>query len=157
MILLLFTDDMAILADSPEELQNQLDTVITYCEKWGINVNVDKTQIVVFRERGGLLPGEKWTYNGNNTEVVNQFNYLSYVFNYTGSFNLNQEHLGSKAVKALIMLLIHFKKLPLKPQTLCQLFDAFVVGSILGYFSEIWGYAKSKEIERIHLKFCKRR
>ena len=55
------------------------------------------------------------------------------------------------------MLLIHFKKLPLKPQTLCQLFDAFVVGSILGYFSEIWGYAKSKEIERIHLKFCKRR
>jgi len=29
MILLLFTDDMAFLADSPEELQNQLDTVIT--------------------------------------------------------------------------------------------------------------------------------
>ena len=30
---------------------------IYYCEKWGINVNVYKTQIVVFRERGGLLPG----------------------------------------------------------------------------------------------------
>ena len=29
MILLLFTDDMAILANSPEELQNQLDTVFT--------------------------------------------------------------------------------------------------------------------------------
>ena len=43
----------------------------------------------------------------------------------------------------------------LKPKVLCQLFDAFV-GSILSYGSEIWGYTKSKEIERIHLKFCKR-
>ena len=27
---------------------------------------------------------------------------------------------------------------------------------ILNYFSEIWGYTKAKELERIHLKFCKR-
>ena len=46
--------------------------------------------------------------------------------------------------------------MPLKPKTLCHLFGAFV-GSIFGYASEIWGYTKSKEIERIHLKFCKRR
>jgi hypothetical protein len=37
----------------------------------------------------------------------------------------------------------------------CQLFDAFV-GTILNYSSEVWGYTKSKEVERIHLKFCKR-
>ena len=43
----------------------------------------------------------------------------------------------------------------LKPKLLCQLFDSFV-GSILSYSSEVWGYSKSKEIERIHLKFCKR-
>jgi hypothetical protein len=40
---------------------------------------------------------------------------------------------------------------------LCQLFDSFV-GSIhvLNYASEIWGYGKSKEIEKVHLKFCKK-
>ena len=43
----------------------------------------------------------------------------------------------------------------LKPKILCQLFDAFV-GSILNYASEVWGYTKTKELERIHLKFCKR-
>ena len=43
----------------------------------------------------------------------------------------------------------------MKPNVLCQLFDAFV-GSILSYSSEVWGYTKSKEIERVHLKFCKR-
>ena len=49
----------------------------------------------------------------------------------------------------------NFKTIPLTPKTQCQLFDSFV-GSILGYGSEIWGYTKSKEIERIHLKFLKR-
>ena len=33
-------------------------------------------------------------------------------------------------------------------------FDSFV-SSILNYGCEIWGYTKSKELERIHLKFCK--
>jgi len=42
----------------------------------------------------------------------------------------------------------------MKPNVLCQLFDAFV-GSILNYSSEVWGYTKSKEIQRVHLKFCK--
>ena len=42
----------------------------------------------------------------------------------------------------------------MKPTILCQLFDAFV-GSILSYSSEVWGYTKSKEIERVHLKYCK--
>ena len=55
MLLLLFADDMTSLATSIDELQNQLDTILTHCEKWGIKVNVDKTKIVVFRKRGGLL------------------------------------------------------------------------------------------------------
>lgn len=110
---------------------------------------------MVFRKRGGLLPNENWTYDGNNIEVVKNFNYLGTVFNYTGNFDLNQEHLASKAVKTLNILLIKLKDLHLTPETLCQLFDAFV-GSILNYASEILGYTKSKEVERIHLKFCKR-
>ena len=34
------------------------------------------------------------------------------------------------------------------------MFDAFVA-SILNYGCEVWGLTKSKEIERIHLKYCK--
>jgi len=37
---------------------------------------------------------------------------------------------------------------------LCQLFDTFI-SSILKYECEIWGFGKNKELERIHLKFCK--
>jgi len=84
--------------------------------------------------------------------VVDSFNYLGTVFNYTGNFSLNQKYLVGKALKALNIRMYNCKKNPLTPKTQCQLFNSFI-GSILGYGSEIWGYTKSKEIERIHLKF----
>ena len=37
---------------------------------------------------------------------------------------------------------------------MCQLFDAFL-SSVHSYFREIWGFGKCKEIDRIHLQFCK--
>jgi hypothetical protein len=93
-------------------------------------------------------------YKGNKIETVNDFNYLGTVFNYTGSFVLNQETIVGKALKAMNILLVNIKKLSLSTQVKCQLFDAFV-GSILSYGCEAWGFGKSKIIERVHLKFCK--
>jgi hypothetical protein len=145
---------MVIFGKTPDELQHRLDLLKEYCKNWGLKVNTNKTKCMVFRRRGRILNGEKWVYNGNELETVDNFNYLGTVFNYTGNFNLNQEHLTGKALKALNVLLINCTKYKLKPSILCQLFDAFV-GSILNYGAEVWGYTKSKEIERIHLKFCK--
>ena len=146
---------MAIVGKTPIEIQNHLDNLCYYCNLWGLKVNTEKTKITVFRKRSGLLPNEKWTYNGHDIQVVNDFNYLGVVFNYTGSFTLNQEHLTGKALKAMNILLSKCNDYDLKPKILCQLFDAFV-SPIINYSCEIWGYTKSKEIERIHLKFCKR-
>lgn len=155
LILLLFADDMAILAKTVEELQNNLDLLYTYCNTWGLEVNTEKTKIMVFRNRGKVLRREVWNYNGKLIDVVDDFNYLGTIFNYTGKFSKNQEHLIGKALKALNVLLYNCNKIKIKPKILCQLFDSFV-GSVLAYGSEIWGFSKSKEIERIHLKFCKR-
>ena len=103
-----------------------------------------KTKAMVFRKRDGLLNNETWTYNGNEIEVVDNFNYLGTVLKYTGSFDLNIEHLAGKSLKALNVLLCNCKKIPLKPKTLCQLFDSFV-GSILGYACEVWGSPGQKK------------
>ena len=133
-ILLLFADDMVKVGNSP--------------------VNTQKTKIVVFKKRGQIREGESWTYNNEQHEVVNDFNYLGIAFNYTGTFILNQEALADKGLKALNVLLANTRQYDFNFKTLCQLFDSFV-GSILSYGCEVWGFTKSKELERIHLKFCK--
>ena len=60
-------------------------------------------------EGGGLLNDESWIYNGRNLEVVNNFDYLGTVFNYTGNFALNQETLVGKGLKAKNYLLHNTK------------------------------------------------
>ncbi len=85
---------------------------------------------------------------------MDDFNYLGVMFNFTGSFSMNQQTLSGKALKAMNIILANIRKYDFSPKIMCQLFDAFV-SSILSYGSEVCGMTKSKEIERIHLKFCK--
>ena len=47
MLMLLYADD-TICSESAEGLQQALDALSDYCDKWNLRVNVDKTKIVVF-------------------------------------------------------------------------------------------------------------
>ena len=72
--LLMFADDV-IFSDTIEDLQSSLKYLEMFCTKWNLNVNIDKTKLVVFRKGGILNRNEKWTHSGEETEIVNSFNY----------------------------------------------------------------------------------
>ena len=55
---LLFADDAVLFSDTSEGLQS-------YCNKWNLEVNVDKTIIVVFRKPGILNRREILTYRNS--------------------------------------------------------------------------------------------
>ncbi|VDI76662.1 Hypothetical predicted protein [Mytilus galloprovincialis] len=52
-MLLLFAGDLAHLADTPVELQRRLNNLEKNCEKWNMTINMDKSNIVVFKNGGG--------------------------------------------------------------------------------------------------------
>ena len=58
-ILLLFADDMVLFGKSPEELQHSLDLLEAYCDSWGLEVNINKTKIMVCRKSGQIHDHEK--------------------------------------------------------------------------------------------------
>ena len=72
----MYADDMVLIAESPQNLQKMLDTLYDYCNEWKIEVNVQKTKIVVFRNGGKLRNPENWSYNGYYIDIVSEFNYL---------------------------------------------------------------------------------
>ena len=43
LILMLFADDMVILGKDRNDLQRSLDILNSYCNKWGLAVNTEKT------------------------------------------------------------------------------------------------------------------
>ena len=87
-------------------------------------------------------------------EITDNFDYLRIALNYTGSFVLNNQFLKGKALRAICVLYNNIKLHQVLPDTSLQLFDSFVV-SILNYASPIWGFYKAKNLEQVHLKFCK--
>ena len=60
LFILLFADDVALLETTPYGLQNQLNTLKACHDKLHMEVNRDKTKVMVFRKGGYLSKHEKW-------------------------------------------------------------------------------------------------
>ena len=84
--MLLYADDTTICSESAEGLQQALDALSDYCDKWSLRVNVDKTKVVVF-SRGKVRKMPTVKYKGRSLEVVFEFQYLGVCFNYNNKFN----------------------------------------------------------------------
>ena len=67
---------------------------------------------------------------------------------------MNNQCLTGKSLRAMFALINNIKKYQIKPDIALSLFDSFVV-PILNYASPIWVFYKSKDLELVHLKFCK--
>jgi hypothetical protein len=64
LFILLFADDIALLSDTALGLQNQINIMNETCKRLYLNVNIDKTKVMVFRKGGYLGRNEKWFLNG---------------------------------------------------------------------------------------------
>ena len=146
---------MTIFSETEVGLQQGLKILETYCNRWKLTVNKDKTKIMVFRKGGILRRNLKFYYQDHELEIVSSFSYLGIVFTTGGSFSNAQVTLSGQAQKAIFKLnsyLYNFSDIT--PKHVLNLFDKLVT-PILNYGSEVWGFCKANQIERTHLQFCK--
>ena len=150
---LLCADITILLSESSADLQNMLNILHSYCQKWQLTVNTTKTKIVVF-SRGKIRNLPKLSYGEETIEVVSSYNYLGVLFNYDGKFGRSIKKQISQAKRAMFALISKARKLQLPFDLLCHLFDA-CISPILLYGCEVWGYSNFEAIERVHSYFCK--
>lgn len=151
--LLLFADDTALFSYSEQGLQILLNKLYNYCRKWGIEVNSDKTVVMVFRQ-GNRPSNISLKYDNKILKQVKTFTYLGVTLSSNGSFYQAQKSLSAQALKALYSLNSLFDNVNLDIEDKLKLFNSMVL-PILCYGSEIWGFHKSPDIERVYLKFLK--
>ena len=138
-----------MMSETVEGLQEMLNTLSIYTEKWGLSVNTKKTKIVVFRKGGIVRPNETWVYNGQTMDIVEQFCYLGVLIRYNCKFLNTQKHCAEQGRKAMFSMRRTTSSLCLNVFTMLSLFDTYVC-SILMYVCEIWGVHKSPMIEKVH-------
>ena len=143
------------MADTIGRLQYQIDTLIKGCTKWGLQINEEKTKVIVFRNGGPLRQNEKFFINGKRIETVPMFKYLGLLFTSRLCWSATQRMLAAQADKAVAVIKhISFKCGGLSHELYFKLFDRMVT-PILTYGSEIWGAEVLDCIEIVQYKFCK--
>jgi hypothetical protein len=136
---LLYADDTIIMAETHDDLQNILNNFGEYCNAWRLKANTDKTKVIFF-SRGRQSTNLKFTLNGAELEIVNEFNYLGILFNRTGNFNKAIKKQAEKATKAMFEVLKRGRTHNLSIECQLELFNK-MVKPILLYGSEIWGFS----------------
>ena len=68
LLILLFADDVVLLSDSVFGLQTQLNIMFNTAKRLDLIVNLDKSNIVVFRNGGHLALNDKWYFGNEKLE-----------------------------------------------------------------------------------------
>jgi Reverse transcriptase (RNA-dependent DNA polymerase) len=141
--LLLYADDLVLLAESATDLQRQLDVLQKFCGERGLVVNVAKTEVVVFATDehtwNGYVDGLSITYGAQTLQVSSQFTYLGCVLHaFEGWQHMLQGRL-EKATVAMNLLDHRCQVLGFHDvATKLRLFNVYV-RSVLTSACEIWG------------------
>ena len=152
---LLFADDIVLFSESKIGLQKQLNILESYCDTWSLKVNLDKSKIIVFRNGGPLKNYEKWNFKGQNMLTCTYYNYLGLQFSSAHAWSYNQKIRAERAGRAVYGVKNMLNKLQIKDnKVMFKIFYSKIL-PILHYGSEIWGFDKCVDIERVHVGFCK--
>lgn len=120
-------------------------------------MNLNKSKVMIFKKGGGrICANERWSYNEEVIEVVQEYRYLGVCF----TKNLRMEkHLKEKLVKAKNAIgatwkncfaskhIVHSSKF--------RVFEA-VSESIMLYASQVWGYKQFELVEKLLRFYVKR-
>ena len=82
---LLFADDIALIAETEEELQRLLDVASAFVIKWNLSFNFNKSKVLVVGKR--VNRSKQWKLGSDLIEEVNEYKYLGVYFSRSLKFN----------------------------------------------------------------------
>ena len=81
-----------------------------FCDRWKMKINIEKTQIMVFRRGGKIWKDETFYIGEKLIEMVNCYKYLGIFFTPCLEWSLAVTTLAQQASRAQTMLIIYNKK-----------------------------------------------
>ena len=155
---LLYSDDLVLIAKDRKDLQSQLDALDTFSQSLKMEVNLDKTKVMLIQKQKSRAKSKKnkpWKVGVKELKVCASYKYLGVTLKSNGSFSDHIEKLKEKAHKSYFSLISKSKEWGgFQPRLFLYLFD-HTIAPILNYASEIWGFDKWSKVETLHLKACK--
>ncbi|XP_051167789.1 uncharacterized protein LOC127285695 [Leptopilina boulardi] len=151
---LAYADDVVLLADNESGMKLLLKEFERYVREIDLNVNKEKTKVMIFRKRKGK-DEEEWMMNGKRVEEVDEFCYLGYWFQKNGGHELNVRRRMERAGRVIGQVWgIGERRFKDDWKRRVWLFDV-LVWSVMSYGVEIWGWKERGKLESMHERYLR--
>ena len=152
---LLYADDIVLIAPNAENLQLMLNILDSWCKKLKMIVNPEKSKVIQFRTTS--VPQSNFEFHCGELDIhyVSSYKYLGLWLNEHLNMNKTVKELAKSASRALSAL--YTKSLRAGGMTLNvfeKLYES-LVEPVLFYASGIWGISDFTEIQTVQNKACR--
>lgn len=154
--LLMYADDLVLLAETVEDLQTMINQISEFCRKWGLKINLSKSKTMIFRRGKRVTKNEKWQCNGLEIENVDTYRYLGIDM----KFNLSLDvHFSNKLTEAKNSLNATWKNIISQEyipfSTKLAIFRSSP-RAMMCHAAQSWGYKPYETVEQLQRWFIKR-
>ena len=98
---LIYADDIVLTSDSCEHLQDQLNSVYAWCNKWRLRGNMSKTKIMHFRKSPVTRTNYKFMFGDTDITHCDSYRYLGLELNESLDYSHCVDVLSSASGRAL--------------------------------------------------------
>ncbi len=147
--ILLFADDIVILAEDEIKLQILLNFANEWCQKWTMKIYNDQTKVIHFRNKSTKITDLTFQLGEHDVKKVDKYKYLGvYLYEYL-DYQTIANILSGAAGTALGSVIPKFKSFRnVGFKTYSKLYHSGVV-PILDYCSGVWGFQKRDTCNKV--------
>lgn len=137
--ILLYADDLVLLAETQHDLQCLLNALNDWCKRNDMTVNIDKSNVVHFRRPS--VPKTDFVFKcGDNTlKIVDKYTYLGMLLTEHLDYELTAKNVAKSASRALGLLIAKCKLAGGLPYNVFTKLYNSMVWPVVSYSACIWG------------------
>ena len=150
--ILLYADDIVLIAPTEENMQAMLDVLSAWSQKWRILVNKKKTKAMHFRTTTSPLTETQFLYCNSPIDFVNSYKYLGITMGEHLSYAENAEILSHAAGRALGSIIARYKTQKFMGyKTYKKLYESCVC-PVVDYGTGVWGFDEYSATNSVQLR-----
>ena len=150
--ILLYADDIVLLAESEADLQLLLFVVECWCKKWRLEINLTKTNILHVRPKRKQQSKFTFLFDMRPIAYCQSYKYLGANLNEFLDFDFTAEAQADAAGRSLSAVITKMIKNGGFPFSIYSLLYDVCVTSVSDYSAEIFGYTQYQPTLKLHLR-----
>ena len=145
--ILLYANDIVLLAENENDLQSMLNLLDTWCSSNHLKMNPIKSQSIHFRPKSKT--NFTFTCGPSELKIVERYVYLGLTLTEFLTFTVMAKTVSQAAGRALGLLIVKYKTLSgMHFDVYNKLYDALVL-PVIAYGAAVWGDRSYSRIEAI--------